>query len=723
MPGATLANRLSRESSPYLLQHAHNPVDWFPWGEEAFAEARRRDVPIFLSIGYSTCYWCHVMEREVFEDPAIARQMNDRFVCIKVDREERPDVDDLYMTATQLLTGHGGWPMSVFLEPASLRPFWAGTYFPPEPRGGMPGFPQVLAAMDKSWRERRAEVIEQSESVAHAVRGHLAEEQAPVGLGLQQVSEAARSLLQMFDRVQGGFGGAPKFPQPVYLEFLLDVRASAADDSTRNAIDQVLRLTLDRMAIGGMFDQVGGGFHRYSVDERWLVPHFEKMLYDNAQLAQVYARAATVYADDFYRSIARSTLDYVFREMTSPDGAFFSAQDAEVDGREGGNYIWTAEEVRAALSGSADFALTAYGLTGGPNFRDPHHPEAPPANVLFLKDRPDRVGASMGMSLDDFQSRIREVNERLYAVRSTRKQPRLDDKVIAAWNGLMIGAFARAGAELQEPSYVDAADKAARFILSGMRDAEGRLLRISRAGTAKTAAFLEDYAFFIDGLIALHLAGRNTLPAARELASQARRLFGDPVPGGFFDTREGQSDLFVRARSTHDGALPSGSSIMLHNLISLHDLTRDDHFLEQAVTTLRSLSAAVARSPVSTSSATRALLAMISKGHSIADRLAALGPAPEPSAESHVAGKTFTPVEVYASTERIQIGRDQPATFKLVLRIAEGYHITAADPGPGGHGLAPLRVHVVNGSGIAAYADYAPGEPFGPDGRASLSSP
>jgi uncharacterized protein YyaL (SSP411 family) len=388
VPGDAPANRLSRETSPYLLQHAHNPVAWFPWGDEAIAEARRRDVPIFLSIGYSTCYWCHVMERECFESEEIARQMNDRFVCVKVDREERPDLDDLYMTATQLLTGHGGWPMSVFLEPQGLRPFWAGTYFPPEPRHGVPSFPQVLDAMSRAWTERRGEVLEQAASVAEGVRQHMVSEEAPVGLGLPQVTEAGRDLLKRFDRVHGGFGGAPKFPQPVFLEFLLDLRAAAADDATRDAIDQAVRRTLDRMAIGGVFDQVGGGFHRYSVDERWLVPHFEKMLYDNAQLAQVYARAAVVYSDDFYATIARRTLDYALREMTSSEGAFYSAQDAEVDGREGGNYVWTPEEIRAALPPEdAGFAIKVYGADAGPNFRDPHYPDSSSTNVLFLRER------------------------------------------------------------------------------------------------------------------------------------------------------------------------------------------------------------------------------------------------------------------------------------------------------------------------------------------------
>src|ERR1043165_6403662 len=331
-------NRLAKETSPYLLQHAHNPVDWFPWGIEAFAEARKRGVPIFLSIGYSTCYWCHVMERECFESEEIAAQMNRGFLCIKVDREERPDLDDIYMAATQMTTGRGGWPMSVFLEPEKLRPFYCGTYFPPEPRGGMRSFPQILEAISGAWKNERDEVAQQSETLANAVREHLGTVESTVPVGLGHVSKAAQTLLRMLDRVHGGFGSAPKFPQPVFLEFLLDIREVAADEATRDATDQALRLTLDRMACGGMNDQIGGGFHRYSVDEKWLVPHFEKMLYDNAQLAAVYARAGTIYNDDFYRRTARRTIEYILKEMTQPSGAFSSAQDAEVDGREGGNY-------------------------------------------------------------------------------------------------------------------------------------------------------------------------------------------------------------------------------------------------------------------------------------------------------------------------------------------------------------------------------------------------
>ncbi len=732
-------NHLAGQTSPYLLQHVHNPVDWWPWGEAAFAEARRRNVPIFLSIGYSTCYWCHVMERESFENAAIAKLMNERFVCIKVDREERPDVDDLYMTATQLMTHHGGWPMSCFLEPATLKPFWCGTYFPPEPRGQMAGFPQVLQGLSIAWKDQHAEIVEQAAAVAEAVGEQLAHAAEPVAVGLEQVSSAAHHLLRMFDRVHGGFGAAPKFPQPVFLELLLDVRDSAGGDATRQAVDEALKLTLDKMACGGMNDQAGGGFHRYSVDELWLVPHFEKMLYDNAQLAAVYARAGQTYQDDFYTRTARRTLDYVLREMTSPEGGFYSAQDAEVDGREGLNYLWNTDEIRAAIpdKADADFAIDVYGLRDGPNFRDPHQPDSPAANILFLADRPEKLAAARGLTLPDFLTRLDRTNTALYDARAKRKQPRLDDKVLLGWNGLMVGAMARAGLLLREERYVKAAAKAADFAFAKMRDDRGDLLRSYRAGRAATPAFLEDYAFLIDGLLALHevdaktgwLKGGLSAPAAlaqaRGLARRATELFGDAL-AGFFDTRESQSDLFVRARSTSDGAIPAGSSVMLHNLIELHERTGDAAYLDSAIGCLRSLSAAAAHSPVSTANTTRAVLRLIAAGQMVADRLAAFSIAPSPaagggggrgSARPEGVSLRTTPVEVLSNTDRIQVGKDHPAELHLHIRIKDGYHLTAADPGPGGKDLIPLRVGIVHGTGIAVYADYPAGEKYGKEGE------
>ena len=713
-------NRLINETSPYLLQHAHNPVDWWPWSDEAFEEARRRGVPVFLSIGYSTCYWCHVMERESFEDAAIAAQMSRDFVCIKVDREERPDVDEVYMAATVMMTGHGGWPMSVFLEPVQRRPFWCGTYFPAQPRPGMrmPTFPQVLESLAKAYGEQRNAIEEQSAQLAAAVREHLSAQAAPVQLGQEQVADAVSSLLKIFDRVHGGFGNAPKFPQPVFLEFLLDARARAADDSTGDAIDQALRRTLDKMACGGIRDHVGGGFHRYSVDAHWLVPHFEKMLYDNAQLARVYARAARWYGDPWYEQVARETLAYVQREMTGEGGGFFSAQDAEVDGREGLNYLWTAEEVRAVFTDSpedADFVIRIYGLDKGPNFQDPHHPGEPSGNVLRLEDRPDRIAGRFNLSTDGFLDRQRAVNGRLYAARDARKQPRLDDKVLTAWNGLMIGAFALAARELEAPELLGPAQRAADCILSKMTDASG-LLRTYRAGTAKIPAFLEDHAFFIHGL--LELSRSSPAPAKDQNLSRAKavldwavKAFFDETSGNVFDTRESSTELFVRTRSTHDGATPAGISVMLHDLLDLAELTSDDAYAGRALAALIPISNAVAESPVGTINSTRALLRLLIGREGVAAALRSSSPATSQAPRS---AAEVLPVEIYASVDRITLAEDKPAELTLVIKIADGYHVPAADPGDSdaARSLIPFRVGIVNGVGVAAYAGYPEGQPY-----------
>ncbi len=709
-------NRLARESSPYLLQHAHNPVDWYPWGTEAFAEARRRDVPIFLSIGYATCYWCHVMERESFEDERTARRMNEAFVCIKVDREERPDVDDIYMAATQMMTGHGGWPMSVFLEPASLRPVWCGTYFPPEPGRGLPSFPQVLDGIASAWRDRRADVLKQADAVAEAVAEQLGKPRPPVGVGPSQVSAAVSALLTTHDRLRGGFATAPKFPQPVYLDLLLAFLDHAGDQQSTAAVEQAIRLTLDRMAVGGIFDQVGGGFHRYSVDAEWTVPHFERMLYDNAQLASVYARASRRFGDQFYGRIASRALRYVLREMTSPEGAFYSAQDAEVDGREGLNYLWTPDEVRASLpSEDTEFAIRVYGLDRSPNFRDPHHPDAPPAYILRLDDRPDRVAANLRMQEREVLERLDRVNERLYEVRAQRRQPRVDDKVLCGWNGLMIGALAAASTALGEPTFRAAAEKAADFVLSRMRD-RGGLLRVWRGGVGKVPAFLEDYAFLMSGLVELHRAGGDAfgpyLKAAEELADAAEARFGDGA-GGYFDTLADQTDLFVRTRGTYDGAIPSGSSVMLNALVDLHEIQGGAERIRGAAACLASISGAIASSPVATANATRGLLRLLVLDP---DVVAAALPAGEPAAADHPSDRT--PVVILASTDRVPIERDKPATLSLRVRIAEGYHIVAAEPGEGAPALVPLRVGVTGGGGVAVYAEYPGGdETGGPVGR------
>jgi uncharacterized protein YyaL (SSP411 family) len=742
-------NRLAAESSPYLLQHAFNPVDWWPWCADAFEEARRRDVPVFLSIGYSTCYWCHVMERESFEDEATAQVMNERFVAIKLDREERPDVDDIYMAATQVLTGHGGWPMSIFLEPKALRPFWAGTYYPPQPRHGLPSFKQVLEGMSDAYRDRRSEVMEQAAKLGEAVQEHLgsggaAQESGPVEIGMAEVSGAVGALLKLFDRTDGGFGRAPKFPQPVYLDLLLDARRSAGDEATRGAVDHALKFTLDRMAAGGMFDQIGGGFHRYSVDAHWTVPHFEKMLYDNAMLLGVYADAARMYEDGSYARVVARTVGYLQREMRlevpgsgqSGGFAFATAQDAEVDGREGKNYVWTREELLGPL-GEEDgaFACRVYGVDAGPNFKDPHHPGEPAVSVLRMEGRPERVAAAMGMEVEAFLSRLDAVNEKLLEARSERKQPHVDDKVIAGWNGLLIAGLARAGDV--DARALNAARRAANFLIEHMIDEDATLYRIAKIGAGegrsregasgktsggvgvKHAAPLEDYAFVMHGMTTLAMKSESDrqvgVTVARALAARARDLFWDEDGGGFYDTMPEAPDLFVRARSTYDGAIPCGTSVMIHALIDLHELTGERAYLEDAVGALAAISAAVKASPVSTANSTRALLRLL-VGGMIEESDS--GPASSAGAAS-ASGEAGlqTPIEVYASVERVTVKDDEPAEVVVKVRVLPGYHvISPLSPvfaeGSGAPALVPLHVHIIGGSGLRVYADYPEGTPL-----------
>ncbi|MEM6854628.1 MAG: thioredoxin domain-containing protein [Planctomycetota bacterium] len=706
-------NALARETSPYLRQHAHNPVDWVPWGDAAFAEAARRNVPIFLSIGYSTCYWCHVMERQVFENPTIARQMNDQFVCVKVDREERPDVDDIYMTATQLLTGSGGWPMSVFLTPPApgsapgnyasdgdapqrkpentvghfrggLLPFWAGTYIPPTPAYGRPSFPQVMNAMSQAWSDEREQVIEQGGRVADAVREQVAQGGDSSGgpVTMELVHRTVGQLRQRYDSTHGGFSGndGPKFPTPSTVGLLLDVNHHEPDDT----LEKEIKHTLDRMALGGMYDQVGGGFHRYSVDEQWLVPHFEKMLYDNGQLLELYAQAHEAWGGErgaaLYARVLRETAEYLLREMVdgsssepSDGGAFWSAQDAEVNTKEGENYVWTPEQVREALACEEDaerltaLAMTMYGLDRGTNFQDPHHAESAPVNVLFMP-RPmseliEFADGDMGGLM-----RMRErINAALLQVRDTRDQPGTDDKVLTAWNGMAIAGLAKAGHALGETRYVEAARRAADAVLKHMASPDGGLRRTMWHGEAKINAFLEDYAFFVQGLIALDAALPADITRFRDeavrLMKHAHDQFAAPQ-GGYFDTLADQADLFVRTRSTYDGAMPSGNSQMVHNLLALHRLTGDATYARRAVLDLRSFAGPLEQSGLGMTHMQRAAFEALSELP--AAWAAALE---EPAAEAPGSGK---PVTV-----QVRPMEDVSNAYRVVLSIAEGYHVNA----------------------------------------------
>jgi len=695
-----MPNRLAGQSSPYLLQHAHNPVDWHPWGSEAFALARERDVPIFLSIGYSTCYWCHVMERESFEDLAIAAMLAADFVSIKLDREERPDVDDVYMAATVITTGHGGWPMSVFLEPDTLKPFYCGTYFPPLPRADInrPSFRQALAGLAGAWRNQRDNVRRQAAEIAAAVGSQMSESSTPVQLGASQVSDAVAMLLASFDTRHAGFGGAPKFPQPVYLDLLLDARF-AVDADTLPALDRALTATLDAMATGGLHDHLAGGFHRYCVDPAWSVPHFEKMLYDQAQLALVYARASREYASPRYARVAARTLDFVLDELAGPDGMFLSAIDAEVGSREGLNYLWTPDEFAAILGEDAPDAIRALGLDSPPNFRDPHHPYDHPAWVLRLT--PFAAGLE--------PERLESMRRRLLAARRLRPSPRVDDKSIVSWNAMMIYAMGACAALLDEPRFARAADKAASSLLR-VHAARG-LTRTSREGRASIAACLEDYAWLCRALFML----ARVLPddgdrreRARALLDEAIRVFVDPRTDIAYDSPQASQDLFVRPRSTHDGALPGATAVLVHALCDSHE-AGDPGRLDLAARLLLAYSGRISQSPTSSSHGVSAILRMLRLGASALlspPDLAAPGLSPHASSSDPTG--THTMVQVFASDERLTVAQGRPSQTTLLVRIADGCHVVAADASD--DALVPFRLHVINGGGIAVYADYPAGE-------------
>jgi hypothetical protein len=572
-------NRLARERSPYLLQHARNPVDWYPWGEEAFARARAEDRPVFLSVGYSACHWCHVMERESFEDDEVAALLNARFVSVKVDREERPDVDEVYMRVTQMLTGHGGWPMTVFMTP-DKRPFFAGTYFPREPRFGTIGFLTLLRKIDEAWRTRRPEVEESASEIARgAAQAGLADEMAlPPGatLSADLAGAVAGALARRFDAAEGGFGGAPKFPPHQILRLLVGERARAGEDGLRMA-----RLTLDRMAAGGIHDHVGGGFHRYSVDAEWHVPHFEKMLYDNAQLARVYVDAFEATREPAYREAALGIFAWTAREMTDERGGFHSALDADSEGEEGKFYLWTPSETAAVLGAERAAAFdAAYDVTREGSWE---HGRSIP--------RLSRSGAKVGA--------LAAEREALRRAREARPRPGLDDKVLAGWNGLMIGALARGGGVLEEPRLLEAAARAARFVRAEMRDGRGRLLRAWRRGEAGVPAFLEDHAFLADGLLDLHEASGEGawLEAARGLGEAILRDFEDGERGGFFSSAHDAEPLLFRSKEPFDGAVPNDGAVATRVMVRLWRATGEARWRDSADRALRAYGGAIRRAP------------------------------------------------------------------------------------------------------------------------------
>jgi uncharacterized protein len=566
-----MSNALAAESSPYLRQHADNPVAWLPWGPQAMRHARARDVPLLVSIGYSSCHWCHVMERESFEDEHTAKLMNESFVCVKVDREERPDVDALYMEAVQGMTGHGGWPLNVFLTPEGL-PFYGGTYFPPQERPGMPSFTQVLLAVAEAWAERSEEIRASGEQLRVRLAGGALLE--PVAEPIEQASlaSAVASLRQSFDAVNGGFGGAPKFPQASVLEFLM---AQGEREMTL--------CTLRSMAGGGIHDQVGGGFHRYAVDETWTVPHFEKMLYDNALLARAYLHGFELSGDADLLEVCHDTLRWALREMRGPEGGFYSAIDADSGGVEGRFYVWSKAELEAVLGEDAEDAIRWFGASEQGNFVDPHHPE-PGLNVL--EDRGPRPDAPT-------RARIRT---RLLEAREHRERPRLDDKRITSWNALMISALAEA-----DEGFLDAAVECAEFVLRELRGADGRLLRTYNAGVARIDAYLEDYAFLLEGLIALFEATceERWLAHATTLADELIERFSDSENGGFFSTAADAEELIARRKELEDSPIPSGGSSAAMGLLRLSQLTGEERYERHSAGAIRLLQSIAPKHPSS----------------------------------------------------------------------------------------------------------------------------
>ena len=628
-------NRLAGETSPYLLQHAENPVDWYPWGPEALERARAEDRPILLSIGYSACHWCHVMAHESFEEPETAALMNELFVNIKVDREERPDLDAVYMNAVVSMTGHGGWPMTVFLTPDG-RPFYGGTYYPPEPRMGMPAFRQVLGGVAEAWRDRRDDVSSLAGRLTSALQAAAGQTPSADPLTEDVLTEAVPALERAYDAEWGGFGGAPKFPPSATIGFLLRMRARTGDAAAL----RMAQGTLDAMALGGMYDVVGGGFHRYAVDRVWLVPHFEKMLYDNAQLAAGYLEAWAVTGERRYRDVAETTLDYLLRDMRLPEGGFASAQDADTDGQEGATYVWTPAELEAAL-GAEDAAAAAryYGVTAEGNFEG--------ATILRPSGEPP--------------ANLSEIRARLLSARAARPQPDRDDKAIAAWNGLALAALAQGGWRLGRGDLIAAAEECAAFIRERLTGPGGRLLRSYRAGDARIPAFLDDHAAVAHGLLELALATGDSgyIEQADATARTAVELFSDPEHGGFLYAGTDAERLVAAHKEFDDNPTPSGNSLLAHVLLRLARIQGDRDLERLAAGAIRIPLAHVRRAP----HAFGQLLSALDLYLSAPREIAVVGPPGDPATTAlrDAARGGFHPTTVYAFGDGAE-----PATVPLL---------------------------------------------------------
>ena len=578
-------NRLIHETSPYLLQHAHNPVDWHAWNDEALERARREDKPILLSIGYSACHWCHVMERESFENEEIAALMNEHFVNIKVDREERPDLDQIYMSAVQMMTGHGGWPLTVFLTP-DLVPFYGGTYYPPADRYNIPGFPRVLQGVAEAYRQRPEDVAHTAGELLQALRqmGHT--HPSDDALTADLLDDAFRALARNYDERHGGFGGAPKFPAAMNLEFCLRYHKRTGNPRALEIVANTCR----RMAEGGLYDQLGGGFHRYSTDARWLVPHFEKMLYDNALLSRLYLHAYQATGEEFFRRVVEETLDYVRREMTDPSGGFYSTQDADSEGVEGKFFVWTVEEIDEHL-GEEDGRLfrAYYGMTEEGNFEE--------KNILNVPYPAEGVAREQNVSVERLSQAVERGHEVLFDVRERRVKPGRDEKVLTAWNGLMLESFAEAAAVLERDDYRETAERNAAFLLERLRADDGTLLHTYKDGQAKYSGFLDDYAFVVSGLVALYETTGRALWLEESLALADRMVaeFWDEEEGGFFYTAKTGERLIVRTKDFFDNATPSGNSSASLLLLRLAALTENEQYQRKAVSIFRLVRVQMAR--------------------------------------------------------------------------------------------------------------------------------
>ncbi|MDA0734597.1 MAG: thioredoxin domain-containing protein [Chloroflexi bacterium] len=635
-----MPNRLANETSPYLLQHANNPVDWYAWGPEALERSKTEDKPILLSIGYSACHWCHVMERESFENEAIAALMNQNFINIKVDREERPDLDAVYMEAVQMLTGSGGWPMTVFLTPEG-KPFYGGTYFPPVDRMNMPGFPRLLESISEAYQTNRGEIERVTGQLTEQMGRASQLEKGVTPLSAEILHQAYSTLASNFDYQNGGFGAAPKFPQPMTPEFLLRYYHHGYN---QRALEMV-EMTLEKMAHGGIYDQIGGGFHRYSTDAYWLVPHFEKMLYDNALLAKLYLHAYQITQKGLYRRICEETLDYVLREMTDPQGGFYSAQDADSEGEEGKFFVWSPQEIREVL-GEADAAIISdfFDVTESGNFEG--------ANILTRRPDDSLFAEKHGIASAELIDLIKRSKQKLLAVREQRIHPLRDDKVLSGWNGLMLRSFAEAGAALGRQDYLDAARKNASFLLENMR-LEGRLLRTWREGQAKLLGYLEDYSCVADGLLALHEATLETrwLTEAITLVDQMIDLFWDKAVDGFYDTGKDHETLVIRPRDIFDNAQPAGGSVASDVLLKLAVITGNDDYAAKAAAPLRSLIQMMCRAPGGTGH----WLAVLDFYVSLPKEIAIVGPKDDPATKA-----LLTTVFQRYLPNRVVVGAESP---------------------------------------------------------------